>query len=86
MILAFGVLMLSCTAVWAGSSPRVIACYKEVQVPAKYQIKKVLIKKAEQKYLKKGDMIRLVEYPAIYREDKKLVAPAHVLMREVPCN
>ncbi|MCT4559499.1 MAG: hypothetical protein N4A61_15735 [Pelagimonas sp.] len=65
--------------------PRLIACYKEVKVGAQYSVKKVLIKKAERKYIKRGEDIRLVEYPAVYREDKTLIKPAHVVMKEVVC-
>lgn len=63
----------------------VLACYKEVTVPATYDVKKVLLKAPERKYVRRNGLVLLLEYPAIYREDKTLVEPEHVLMREVVC-
>jgi len=88
-VLAFGVAIPAAEASQKKGvldpNARILACYKEVKVPAKYSVKKVLIKKAEKKYLRKGGLVYLVEYPAIYREDKTLVEPEHILMREVKC-
>ncbi|UXX83730.1 hypothetical protein [Roseovarius pelagicus] len=64
---------------------KILACYKEVTIPAKYDVKKVLVKKAEQKYLRQGNLVYLVEYPAVYREDKTLVEAEHIVMRQVGC-
>ncbi|WP_147438888.1 hypothetical protein [Roseovarius spongiae] len=64
---------------------RILACYKEVTIPAKYHVTKVLVSKASQHYLRKGGLVYLVEYPAVYRENKRLVEPEHIVMREVGC-
>lgn len=69
----------------AGDNARVLACFKEVKVAAQYSVKKVLVKEAERKYVRRNGLVLLVEYPAIYREDKTLVEPEHILMREVKC-
>lgn len=65
---------------------RLIACYKQVKVPAKYKVSKVLIKAAERKYIKRNGRIELVEYPAIYREDREKISDEHLLMQQIPCN
>jgi len=65
---------------------RLVACYNQVKVPAKYSVNKVKIKDAERKYIRRNGRIELVEYPAVYREDKTLVEPAHVVMQEIPCD
>jgi len=65
---------------------RLIACFKEVKVPAKYEVSKVLIEKPKRYYVRRNGRVELVEYPAVYREDKKLLEPAHVVMREIVCN
>lgn len=84
-LLAAGlVLMASASAVQADKA-RVVACYKEVTVPAKYEISKVLLKAPERKYVRRNGLVLLLEYPAVYREDKKLIEAEHVLMREVVC-
>lgn len=64
---------------------RILACYKEDKIPAKYSVQKILVKKAEQKYLRDAHYVYLVEYPAVYREEKTLIAAEHVVMREVDC-
>ncbi|WP_113910915.1 hypothetical protein [Roseovarius dicentrarchi] len=64
---------------------RVVACYKEVTVPARYDVKKVLVKETSRQYVRRNGLVLLLEYPAIYREDKTLVEAEHVLMREVVC-
>lgn len=64
-----------------------VGCYKQVTVPAKYSLKRVKIKDSYRQYIKRTNgRIDLMEYPAVYREDKTLVAPAHQVMREVKCN
>jgi len=65
---------------------RLLACYQQVKVPAKYSVNKVKIKEAERKYIRRNNRIELVEYPAVYREDRTLVEPAHVVMQEIPCD
>ncbi|WP_101066322.1 hypothetical protein [Roseovarius salinarum] len=65
---------------------RLIACYQRVVVPAQYEETKVKIKEPVRKYIKRNGRIELVEYPAIYRVDRKLVKEEHVEMQEIPCN
>lgn len=85
--MALGLVVCMTTAqAQSGHSPRVLECYKRVTVPAQYSTKKVLIRKAQQKYLQKGDILQLVEYPAIYREDKTLVKPEHQLLQKISCS
>jgi len=65
---------------------RLLSCYNEVTVPAKYRTEKVLIEAARKVYVKRTDgTIQLVEYPATYREDKYLVEPSYKLMKPIPC-
>lgn len=65
---------------------RLLGCYEEVEVPAKYRVKKVLIEAAREAYVKRANgTIEHVEYPAVYREDKYLVEPAYKLMKHVAC-
>ncbi len=80
------VLLTSTPSAQAGSDrARVVACYKETTVPARYDVKEVLIKEPSRKYVRRNGLVLLLEYPAIYREDKTLVEAEHVLMREVVC-
>ncbi|MEM6727207.1 MAG: hypothetical protein AAF618_01790 [Pseudomonadota bacterium] len=63
-----------------------IACYIEVDVPAKYSITKIKIADSYRQYIKrKNGRIDLMEFPATYREEKHLVEPAHKVMRQVAC-
>ncbi|MEM9854217.1 MAG: hypothetical protein AAF841_07150 [Pseudomonadota bacterium] len=63
-----------------------IACFIEVDVPAKYSIKKIKIKEAYRQYIKRRNgRIDLMEFPATYKEERTLVEPAHKVMREVHC-
>ncbi|WP_324754561.1 hypothetical protein [Roseovarius sp. Pro17] len=64
---------------------RVLACYKEVTVPARYDVKKVLLSEPSHKYVRRDGLVLLLEYPAIYREDNRLVEPEHIVLREVVC-
>ena len=82
---AMALLMLGAVPAHSSDNARVVACFKEVNVPAKYSVKKVRVKEAERKYVRRDGLVLLLEYPAVYREDKTLVEPAHVLMREVKC-
>lgn len=66
--------------------PRVLGCYKEVTVPAQYSVTRHLEEKPRREYIKRRTgIIELVEYPAVYREEKKLIKNAYKVMREVPC-
>lgn len=63
-----------------------VGCFQEVKVPAQYTVKRVLIKDSYRQYIKRSNgRIDLMEYPAVYREDKTQVAEAHTVMREVVC-
>jgi hypothetical protein len=63
-----------------------IGCYRQVQIPAKYSVKKILIKESYRQYIKRANgRIDLMEYPPVYREEKKMVAPPETVMREVTC-
>lgn len=63
-----------------------IGCYRQVQVPAKYSVKKILVKDSYRQYIKRTNgRIDLMEYPPVYREERKMIAPAETVMREVRC-
>ena len=93
MMLA-GALIMAATAAEAGSqtkakvdkNARLIACYKEVTVPAKYHVKKILIKGPERQYWRRNGRVELVEYPAVYKEEKTLIKPEHVVMQQISCD
>ena len=56
-------------------------------VPAKYSVKKVLMEPARQAYVKRSTgRVELVEYPAVYREERTLVEASYKLMKPIPCN
>ena len=64
-----------------------LGCYQEVKVPAQYSVKRVKIKDEYRQYIKRTNgRIDLMEFPAVYREDKTKVAEAHTVMREIVCN
>ena len=65
---------------------KLLACFEEVTVPAKYSTKKILMEAARQAYVKRATgQIDLVEYPAVYREEKTLVEPEYKLMKQIAC-
>lgn len=89
-----GLLMLNATSAMANERyvnvgtdrVRLLGCFKEVIVPAKYSTKKILVKEARQAYVKRATgTIEHVEYPAVYREEKTLVEPSYKLMKQVAC-
>lgn len=84
VIVAVLAVMASAPAATADKA-RVIACYKEVTVPARYDVKEVLVQEPSRKYVRRNGLVLLVEYPAIYREDKTLIEAEHIVMREVVC-
>lgn len=84
-LIPFGLAIVLATGAAAEGEPRLIACYQKVTKPAQYSVKKVLIKKPERKYLKRNGRIELVEYPAVYREDRTLLREEHIVMQEIPC-
>jgi hypothetical protein len=66
---------------------RLLACFNEVVVPAKYSTRKILMEPARQAYVKRTTgRVELVEYPAVYREEKTLIEPSYKLMKPIPCN
>ncbi len=89
VILALGASTGAVQAATSGAkldpNARILACYKEVNIPAKYDVTKILVSEASQKYLRKGGLVYLVEYPAVYREKKRLIEAEHIVMREVGC-
>lgn len=63
-----------------------IACYRKDLVPAQYQVTKHLEKPAQRAYVKRrSGVIELMEFPAVYREEKKLIKAAHYVMRQIEC-
>jgi len=80
----------ACFAVTAGGAqaqgPTLIGCYKKVKVPAQYEVSKTLIKEPVRKYIKRNGRYELVEYAAIYQEDRKLIKEEYFVMKEVVCN
>ncbi len=77
--------LLATTPEAVADKARVIACYKEINVPARYDVKEVLIQEPSRKYVRRNGLVLLLEYPAIYREDKTLIEAEHIVMREVVC-
>ena len=64
-----------------------VGCYQEVKVAAQYSVKRLKIKDEYSQYIKRTNgRIDLMEFPAVYREDKTKVAEAHTVMREIVCN
>jgi len=78
--------MSMATAAQAGEGkPRLLGCYERVLVPAQYHVKKTKIKDAERKYVKRNGRYELLEYPAIFKEDKTLIKGEYYVMREIAC-
>jgi hypothetical protein len=44
------------------------------------------VKEPSCKYLRRDGLVLLLEYPAVYRDDKTLVEAVHIGMREVVCS
>lgn len=87
IIVGLAVSGLYAAPVFADENATRIGCFQQVEVPATYSVKRVEIKKSHRKYIKRTNgRIDLMEYPAVYREDKTLVAKAHTVMREVKCS
>ncbi|KNG92867.1 hypothetical protein [Pseudaestuariivita atlantica] len=68
-----------------GERYRLLNCYQKVTVPAQFRVTKELVKKPERKYVKKGNMIELREYPAVYREIRTKIRDEYIVMKEVVC-
>lgn len=80
--------MLTSVPAWAGDpNAKRLGCYRQVEVPAKYSVKRIKIKDSYRQYVKRANgRIDLMEYPAVYREEKTLVAEAEIVMRQVNCS
>lgn len=87
ILMSIGLSMLASAPAYAnGQNPKRVGCYVQVNVPAKYRVKQVKIKDSYRQYIKRfNGQIDLVEYPAIYREEKRMIEEAHIVMREVTC-
>lgn len=68
-----------------GERYRLLSCHKKALVPAQYKVTKKLVKAPERKYVKKGNMIELREYPAIYQEIRTKIRDEYFVMQEVAC-
>lgn len=80
-------LAMTAAAVQAGEGkPRLLGCYKRVLVPAEYKVTKTKIKEAERKYVKRNGRYELLEYPAVYRENRTLIKEKYYVMQKIPCN
>lgn len=72
--------------VQARETDRRIACYRELHVPAQYDVEEVLVTPAVQYYFRRANgIVELRETPAIYEERRTLVREARILLREVAC-
>jgi len=95
VLTSVAVLFVWANAAWAqeevfvdvnGRQARLIACFEDVLMPAKYLVEHVLVREAYRQYVKrKSGQVELVEYPAVYRQERTLLEPAHRLLRETRC-
>ncbi|MGX9353894.1 hypothetical protein ACS3SW_01655 [Roseobacteraceae bacterium S113] len=67
---------------WEGKT---IACYDKVYMTPKYKVTKELVKPAKRQYEYWQGMYKLVEYPAVYKEVREELEPAHYVLKEIPC-
>lgn len=77
---------IATTGAVQAQAPKLIGCYQKVLVPAQYDVKKVLVKEPVRKYIKRNNRIELVEYPAVYREEKTLLKKEYFVMKEISCD
>ena len=69
-----------------GKTARRLACFEEVMMPAKVLVEHVLISPEKRQYVKRRNgTLELVEYPAAYREERTLLEPGYVELRQIPC-
>lgn len=69
-----------------GRKARLIACFEDVMMPAKYLVEHILVTPEKRQYVKRRDgTVELVEYPAVYRQERTLLEPAYRELRQVPC-
>lgn len=87
IFLSIGLCMLASVPVQASAQKsKRLGCFVQVNVPAKYSVKKIKIKDSYRQYVKRTNgQIDLMEYPAVYREEKKLIAGPEIIMRQVAC-
>lgn len=80
---ALAIAMAAPAFAWEG---HIVACYDKVYVPAEFRTSKTLIMSAHTEWEhRNGQMVR-VHYPAVYKENRHLVTPAHYVARQAPCN
>ena len=69
-----------------GRTARRLACFEQVIMPAKVLVEHVLISPEKRQYVKRRDgTLELVEYPAAYRQERTLLEPSYVELRQIPC-
>ncbi|MET4103063.1 hypothetical protein ABIE58_002500 [Roseovarius sp. MBR-78] len=85
LVITLGATMIALGGAAQAQEPKLIACYQRVLVPAQYDVKKILVKEPERKYIKRNGRIELLEYAAIYREEKTLVKDEYYVMQEISC-
>ena len=69
-----------------GERARLIACFEEVMMPAKYLVEHVLVTPAKRQYVKRRNgTVELVEYPAVYVEERTLLEPGYLELRQITC-
>ncbi len=69
-----------------GRQARLIACFEDVMMPAKYLVEHILMTPERRQYVKRRNgTVELVEYPAVYRQERTLLEPAYRELREIPC-
>lgn len=61
-------------------------CYRKTTVPAVYEARETLLRKARLVHEETpSGQIVMKHFPAIYVEEKTLVTPAYILLQEVAC-
>lgn len=69
-----------------GKPARLLACFEEVMMPAKVLVEHVLVTPEKRQYVKRRNgTVELVEYPAVYRQERTLLEPSYVELRQIPC-
>lgn len=69
-----------------GARARLLACFEEVLMPAKVLVEPILIEPKKRQYVKRRNgTIELVEYPAVYVEERTVLEPEYIEYRQIPC-
>ncbi len=69
-----------------GQTVRLIACFEQITLPAKYRVTPVVLEQAKRQYVQRRDgTVELVEFPARYGEQRELLEASSVELREIPC-